>query len=161
MPLQNLKIFSDMSGQDLSGQSLVGRDLFGVNFEGTDLSGCDLSRANLQNANLKDADLRGIEWRCANFKRAHFENTKIWKGHVLNKPPLIIYGHMYDIFIGDTVAFIGCEEGSDFKGTHTILQSILSNDAGIYDTENPQNAIDFWAECKDWITSLCDRQSGV
>jgi uncharacterized protein YjbI with pentapeptide repeats len=109
---------------------------------GANLTYANLTYANLTGANLTDANLTG-----ANLTGANLTGAK-WRGIVINKAPLQLYGLRWTVTILDEHIQIGCQ-------LHAVSEWREFDDATIIGMDG-KDALRFWRAHKAAIIALAE-----
>ena len=116
--------------QALEKATLTGAYLTGANLGGANLTGANLTGANLGGANLAGAYLTGAKWR----------------GIVINKAPLQLFGLRWSVTVLDAHMQIGCE-------LHSLTEWANFDDARIAVMDG-RHALRFWRTYKAVLLGL-------
>ena len=130
---------------DLAGAYLTDANLAGANLAGANLAGANLSGANLTDANLAGANLSGANLAGANLTGANLAGAK-WRGIVISKPPLQLFGLKWRVTLLDAHMQIGCE-------FHSLSEWSAFDDARIVAMDG-RDALRFWRDYKAVLFGL-------
>ena len=136
---------ANLAGANLSGANLAGANLTGANLAGANLTDANLTDANLAGANLTDANLAGANLAGANLTGANLAGAK-WRGIVISKPPLQLFGLKWRVTLLDAHMQIGCE-------FHSLSEWSAFDDARIVAMDG-RDALRFWRDYKAVLFGL-------
>ena len=148
---------ANLAGAKLAGANLAGANLADANLADANLAGANLTGANLADANLTGAYLAGAYLAGANLADANLADAKLadanltgakWRGVVISKPPIQLFGLHWRVTILDAHMQIGCE-------FHSISDWAGFDDARITKMDG-RNALRFWRSYKAVLLGLAD-----
>ena len=135
---------ANLTDANLAGAYLTDANLTNANLAGANLAGAYLTNAYLADAYLAGANLAGANLTNANLAGANLADAK-WRGLVINKCPIQIYGLHWAITILDEHMQIGCE-------LHSLAEWSAFDDKRICSMD--RSALRFWRENKDALLAM-------